>query len=148
MTFKVLNTEANKVISRSNVRPANDNNISLRAEPLTSPEIVKSLHAHPIPSENTSSTDESNSASAPKRAIPIIDSSNLIGRIFLINKEEGQRFRIKIVQAIDNQEGNLARDSTQMKFLCTMKDDAIKEIFTCNALLNHINNLTEDDLIE
>ena len=41
--FKALDS-TNKVMSRSNLRPANDNNASIRAEPLTSSEVAKSLH--------------------------------------------------------------------------------------------------------
>ena len=148
MTFKVLNAETNKAILRSNVRPTDNNNMNLRAEPLTSSEIVKSLHIHPIPSKNASSADESDSASVPKHTMPIIDPRNLVGRTFLIDKEEGQRLAVKIVQAINDQKGNLARNSTRMKFLCTIKDGTIEEIFICNELLDHINNSTEDDIIE
>lgn len=35
-----------------------------------------------------------------------------------------------------------------MKFLCTINDDTIEEVFTCNKLLDHINNSSEDDIIE
>ena len=44
MTFKILNASTNKTINRSNVRSANDNKSpNLRADPETSPEVIKSL---------------------------------------------------------------------------------------------------------
>ena len=45
MTFSVLNTAANKVISRYNVRSEDDpTSPNLRIDPLTVPEVVRSRH--------------------------------------------------------------------------------------------------------
>ena len=100
MTFKVLSTATNKVLSRSNLRPADDKCLTLRAKPLTLLEIVKSLHEQP-PSSNNSSTDH-DSASLPSNSVPILDPSNLVGRTFLVNKEEEQRLRARIAKTIDD----------------------------------------------
>ena len=44
MTFKILNSSTNKIINRSNVRSAKDKeHPNLRAEPLNSPEVIRSL---------------------------------------------------------------------------------------------------------
>ena len=44
MTFKILNTSTNKIINRSNVMPVNyDTSPDLRDNPLTSPEVMKTL---------------------------------------------------------------------------------------------------------
>ena len=80
--------------------------------------------------------------------MPVIDPDDLVGRTFLLNKEDGQRLRARIVKALDDFEGDLARDSSRLKFVCSMNDDTIEEIFTYNELLDHINNSEEDDLIE
>ena len=45
MTFSILNMNANKVISRSNVRPAGEpTSPKLMIHPLTAPEVVKHHH--------------------------------------------------------------------------------------------------------
>ena len=80
--------------------------------------------------------------------MPVIDPDDLVGRTFLLNKEDGQRLRARIVKALDDFEGDLARDSSRLKFVCSMNDDTVEEIFTCNELLDYINNSEEDDLIE
>ena len=44
MTFKILNSSANKIINRSKTRPVNDSKSpNLRSNPVTSPEVIKSL---------------------------------------------------------------------------------------------------------
>ena len=80
--------------------------------------------------------------------MPILDPSDLVGRTFLLNKEGGQRLRARIVKALDDYEGELRRDSSRMRFVCSMQDDAVEEVFTCNELLDHINNSEEEDLVE
>ena len=112
LTFKILNSSANKIINRSNVRPANDDKSpNLLADPITSPKIIKPLR------EDKSSND--------KKSIPIIDPNELVGRTFLLDKEGGQHLRTHIVKVLDGFEGDLARDSSRLKFVCTMNDDTI-----------------------
>ena len=44
MNFKILNNSTNKITNTSNVRSTNDNKSpNLRANPVTSPEVIKSL---------------------------------------------------------------------------------------------------------
>ena len=147
MTFKIFNPATNKVIDRSNVRAADEPNlINHRADHLTVPEVVSSLHGEPPPT-----LKEESIATVPstQRALPIIDPSDLVGRTFLLDKEDGQRLRARVVKAIDDYEGDLARDSSRLKFVCTMQDDTIEEIFSYNELLDFLNKSEdEDDLIE
>ena len=75
------------------------------------------------------------------------DSNVLVGRSFLANKVGGQRLRDRIVKILDAFEGDLDRDSSSLEFISTMNDDTIEKIFTCNELLDHVNNLEDDDLI-
>ena len=45
MTFAMLNTNTNKVITRSNVRLESEpSSPNIRADPLTAPKVVKYLH--------------------------------------------------------------------------------------------------------
>ena len=80
--------------------------------------------------------------------MPVIDHNDIVGRNFLLNKEGGQHLRGRIVKAIDDFEGNLARDSSRLKLVFSIRDDTIEEIFTYNELLDHVNNSEEDDFIE
>ena len=87
MNFKILNSSTNKIINRSTVRPADDTNSpNLRADPPTSPEVIKSLHDDSItnPTETASNNDESPSLSKWPMHIP--DTSDLVGISFLLNK--------------------------------------------------------------
>ena len=68
-----------------------------------------------------------NGSATPQRAIPILDPSDLVGRTFLLDKEDGQHIRARIVKAIDDYEGDIARDSSCLKFVCTMQDDTVEE---------------------
>ena len=69
-------------------------------------------------------------------------------RTFLLNKEGGQCLRAKIIKALDDYEGELSYDLSRMRFVYSMQDDTVKEIFMCNELLNYINNSEEDNLIK
>ena len=66
MTFKIINISTNKIINRSAVRLKDDGRSpNLRADPLTSPELIKSLHEDsiPNPTETPSNDDESHFSS-------------------------------------------------------------------------------------
>ena len=110
--------------------------------PLNEPPALKEESVSNVPLDDTKS-------SPAKRALPILDPSNLVGRTFLLDKEDGQCLRARIVKAIDDCEGDLARDSSRLKFVCTMQDDTVEEIFSCNELLDFLNKSEdEDDLVE
>ena len=59
-----------------------------------------------------------------------------------------QRLRSLIVKAIYDYDRVLGRDFSGIKFVFSMKDNTIEEIFTHNELLCHINNSEEDNLIK
>ena len=98
-----------------------------------------------MPEKDTVQNDPSSESSI---SLPIIDPDYLVGRSFLANKQDGKCLRAKIVKAIDNCNGKLARDSFHLKFLHSMKDDAIKESCACNESLDNLRNSEEDGLIE
>ena len=117
MNFKILNSSTNKIINRSNVRLANDNrHLSLRANPVTSPEVIKSLREDKLeaedPASETSSnnedpgsktsTNDSSSPSSSVRPMPVFDPNDIMGRKLLLDKECGQRLRYRIVKALDD----------------------------------------------
>ena len=90
MTFKIFNPVTNKVIDRSNVRAADEpDGANHRADYLAAPEVITSLKEEPI---SAVAPDDTTSSPA-KRALSILDSSDLVGRTFLLDKEDGQRLR-------------------------------------------------------
>ena len=53
-------------------------------------------------------------------------------------KEDGQRFRAKIVEAIADDENQLANHPEKIRFKCSINDDQYEEIVAYNDILNHI----------
>ena len=62
--------------------------------------------------------------------MPITYLNDLVGRIFLILQEDGQRMRARIVKTIDDYDGKLQRGSARLKFICSTKDDTVEDVFT------------------
>ena len=54
--------------------------------------------------------------------------------------KDGQRLRARIVEAIENQEEECAKESSRLKFVCSMKEDQIEEVFSYNEILDFQNN--------
>jgi hypothetical protein len=79
--------------------------------------------------------------------MPVIDPSELIGRTFLMDKEDGQRHRARILNVIDKEEickrigeheCELFRQPGHMQFVCSVNDDDYEEILSYNELMNYI----------
>ena len=146
MNFSILNITTNKVISMSNSRPEGEPTLpNLRIDPLTAPDVVKSLH----PSDHIEDKEKAptyaekyspnTSTSSTKHSMHVLDPKDLVGRTFLIAQEDGQRLRARTVKAIDDYEGDLQRDYSIMKFICSTKDDTVEDAFNCNEILDQIN---------
>jgi hypothetical protein len=73
--------------------------------------------------------------------MPILHPSDLVGKTFLMDPmEDGQQLRARIVQAIEDHDGEVDDNPTRIKFLCSINDDESEEIITYNEILNHIKN--------
>jgi hypothetical protein len=79
--------------------------------------------------------------------MPVIDPSELIGRTFLMDKEEGQRNCARILNVIDEEEickriGEHKRElfwqPGHVQFVCSVNDDAYEEILSYNELMDYI----------
>jgi hypothetical protein len=79
--------------------------------------------------------------------MPVIDPSQLIGRTFLMYKEDGQCHRAHILNVIDEEEickhieeheGELFRQPGHMQFVCSVNDDDYKEMLSYNELMDYI----------
>ena len=76
---------------------------------------------------------------APK--MHLLDSSDIVGCIFLMpHQEDGQKFRVRIIQIIDEHEKKLAQDPGHTQFICSVNDDQHKEIISYNDIINKIAN--------
>ena len=90
VTFFILNTTANKGISRSKFRPvAEPISPNLRNDPLTAPEVVTSRHSPSDYLENneqapavTEDEPPNDFNSSPKHDMPILDPKDLVGGDF------------------------------------------------------------------
>ena len=69
----------------------------------------------------------------------IINPSDLVGRSFLLDaNEDGERFKAKIIEAIDIHDNDLKNDPEHMNYRCNINDDAYEEILSYNEILHHV----------
>ena len=142
MTFKVLTDDTRKVIYRSNVRSARDPKaLNLRMDPLGGEDVIKSRHDSKEPNLASDNGEA-------KADMPVFHPSNLVGRSFLLDpQEDGQRFRARIVKAIEDHEADLAKNPTKIKFVCSVNDDQLEEIISYNDVLGYIERDEEDTTV-
>jgi hypothetical protein len=136
MTFKVLTDDTNKIIFRSNIRSALDpKSRNLRLDPLNDDArltpIIQSRHDSPDHGEGST---------------PIVDPNDLIGRTFLMPpQEDGQRFRARIVQAIDDFETKLGQNKDRIRFRCTVNDGQYEEILSYSELMHSLESAEDGE---
>ena len=86
MTFKILNSSTNNIANRSNDRSTNDDEPSnLRADPITSPKVIKSLRDDNFKVKDFTSktTDEDSSLIfSSSRPIPAVHPQETVGGLF------------------------------------------------------------------
>jgi hypothetical protein len=79
-------------------------------------------------------TDTAFNASPP----PVIHLEDLIGRSFLIDKQEdGQQYRGRIFQLIEDHELMVEDNPTRIQFRVSVNNDQAEEIITYNKLLDY-----------
>jgi hypothetical protein len=79
--------------------------------------------------------------------LPLVDTSDLIGRTFLTEQDDGQKHRARIAAAIEDHDANTEKNSERMRFVCSVNDDKYKEIMTYNQFMDHIEQLEEDAIV-
>ena len=132
MTFKVLTDDTRKILYRSNIRSAVDSKTrNLHLDPLNdaveSP-VIRSLHDSSLHGEHQAD-------------MPIIDPSDLVGRTFLLpQQEDGQRFRARIVKALDDYESDLGTQPDCICFICLAKDGDFEEILSYSELMDSLES--------
>ncbi len=102
------------------------------------PSIVKSIH-----------DSEENEDKNKQVKMPIFQPTDLVGGTFLMEpQEDGQCHRAHIVQAIEEQENDLAHNSTRIQFLCWINDDETEETIAYNEVLQNLNQSSFNVMIE
>ena len=125
ITFKVLTEDTQKIIHRSRIRPATKDPNKRIDPPDVPPEVVTTCFDG-IDGEGT-------------QAMPNLDPEALIGRTFLrLPEENGERFRAKILEAINENEAKCANNPDMIKFRCSVNNDEYEEIVTYNQILEHL----------
>ena len=71
--------------------------------------------------------------------MPIMNPEDLVGRIFLLDQQEdGQRFRARIVEAVNAHEDDVQNNPDLLKFRCSINNDQYYEIMAYNDILHHM----------
>jgi hypothetical protein len=92
-------------------------------------------------------TDENGELQTRFYQLPLVDTSDLIGRTFLTEQDNGQKHRAQIVAAIEDHNANTEKILEQMCFVCSVNDDKYKEIMTYNQIMDHIEQSEEDAIV-
>jgi hypothetical protein len=131
MTWKILTVDTRKVLYRPQLRPYDTKDLNIRAELLGGEDDSTS---EPTPiiksrSDDRESKQDATNVNAP--APPVLDPQDLVGRTFLMDKQEdGQQHRAKIVRLIEDFENTVTDNPTRIKFVCSVDDNSAEEIFT------------------
>ena len=140
MTYKVLTQDTQKIICRSNLRPVQPGLMNKRLDLLSGEDlklptnpVLKSRHDFP-PEPGEQPSEEAKPAETP-----VIIPNDLIGRTFLMEpREDGQRFRARIVQCIEDHENQLEKNTDRIKFKCSINNDEFEDILSYDQVLEHI----------
>ena len=136
MTYKILTDDTRKIIYRSNVRSALTKEDQNKRVDLLGGEDIKPL---------IKSSEDEEENQGQRKPMPVFDPSDLIGRTFLMDeREDGQRFRAKILEAIAENDAELAKQPDRIKFLVSVNNDMYEETVTYNQILDYINK-NEDE---
>jgi hypothetical protein len=72
--------------------------------------------------------------------LPLVDTSDLIGRTFLTEQDDGQKHRAR-------HDASTEKNLERMRFVCSVNDDKYKEIMTYNQIMDHIEQSEEDAIV-
>ena len=146
LTYKVLTSDTNKVICRSEIRTAdspNDRNKRLDppdGETSEPPLIVKSKLDSLSPIDGASGSGEPTVLS---------DVEDLLGRTFLLEpNKEGHVQRARIVELIDEHEYKANKDPELLKFRVKIgNDEKVEEVMAYNKILERLEADEENPIV-
>jgi hypothetical protein len=168
MTFKILTADTKKIIHRSGVRTAADSTTpNLRADlfdgetdvPVkrfvqskndenddpTGQMVVMEPYEHEYDPEDNLEFKGFDPSVLEDRTP---DNTDIIGKTFLMEpRDDGQRFRAKIVEAIEQHEDQKSRHPKLQKFRCSVNDNQYEEIFGYNEIVQFIEQDDDDTTV-
>jgi hypothetical protein len=77
----------------------------------------------------------------------LVDTSDLVGRTFLTEQDDGQKHRARIVAAIEDHDASTEKNLERMRFVCFVNDEKYEEIMTYNQIMDHIEQSEEDAIV-
>jgi hypothetical protein len=132
LTYKVLSSESDVIIYHSLLQPATPDDENVRAcmsggeSPTHGPLKEKSSMSKSKLARTP--TDDTNAEPPPP---PAFNPEGLVGHSFLMDEQEdGQWFRGRIVELIEDHESKLEDNPTRIKFRVSVKEDKAEEIIT------------------
>ncbi len=140
LTYKVLTDDTNKIVHRSIIHFANDQqNVNCQAlntnDDNPTPVIMSRIDEPINKPENIPDTSLDPNV--------FIDPEELISRTFLIPQEDEQKFRARIVETIRDHQENIVNSSAHIKFWCSMNDDSYQDILTYQQVMDYLD--TDED---
>ena len=143
LTYKILADDTNKIIHRSVVRTASDG-----LAPNQRANKPETTEPHPfIKSRIDEAPIDNDGESKISISMPIVDPEELIGRTFLVPQEDGQQFRARIVELVEDHESLTAQGSDLLKFKCSMNDDSFEEVLSYHQILEYLEKDADDPTI-
>jgi hypothetical protein len=104
--------------------------------------VIHSRHDDMLQDSEEPSTQDS----AESTIQPIINPEALIGRTFLLDKQDdGQQVCVQIVKLIDDHTSQLENDKDQMNIHLILDEDAWEEVITYNQLLVYLSRDNDND---
>jgi len=113
-----------------------------------------------IPPENGESIDESKQPSptggepadtlqaSDGHTVPVFNPHDLVGRTFLMDPQEnGERYRARILEAIQGFDDDLGRNPTRIKFKVSVNNDEFEELLAYNEVADYISRDDTSEVI-
>ncbi|KAG7338517.1 reverse transcriptase RNA-dependent DNA polymerase [Nitzschia inconspicua] len=157
LTWKVLDSTTNKVLHRSLLRPVTDTAPNFRLATLggEDPSSVRPTifsKSFDQPDDGTkldNPVDEStNDCVINEKGDALIQLSDLVGMTFLMDPQpDGQIFRARVVEMIENHDNELESNPDRIKFLCRMDKDGREDLLTYNQVLDYLNRDMENPVL-
>jgi len=155
MTFKVLANDLQKVLFRSAICSATTpGEQNLQVDPLGGevPSIMKLSH-DPAPQMPFDPGGQAPDSPPPDEngtkmsQLPTFHPFDLVGHTFLLDpQEDGQRFRTRIVEALEDHNAKLHQKPERFKFHCSINNDQYEDILSYNEILNYIEQQDDDGM--
>ena len=164
LTWWILTDDTKQVIPRSVVRTALDkNNLNLRAMPV-SDDPLDILSDTPSSLDGEIADDDNEAERNRKKflfstadivlpagfdpselRLPRFSIEELMGRTFLLDRDDGQRLRAEIVRKINDQD---AENHKNIKLLCKVGDEGAEEILTYQEICDLIDQQDSKEMDE